>query len=448
MRDPAETAPPGAAEDRSAERRSSLGSLLGHDPREPLSRELIQAQKMEAIGQLVSGVAHELRNPLAAILGFSELIRLDPNLPEEMRHNAELLAEEATRTRKIVEDLLDFARQRQPERYPTSIATLVDSVLVLQSYKLGKGEIDVEVDIDPGLPLVELDRSQVQQVLVNLTQNAIHAIEAVRRSGERGRVRISAGLEEDGDGSRVRVSVEDDGVGVDPSNVPRLFEPFFTTKAPTEGTGLGLPVSHGIVAAHGGELRYEPGPAGRGAVFTFDLPVVGQLAGSSVSPRRAPAEHSVVAARGQRPSADTPADRDTSMAHSPAPGDGRRRVLVLDDERSIRVLLEKWLRASGYEVVSVSSGEEAVRAVREASFDAILCDHRMSGMSGTEVFEAVIAIRPELEHRFVFMSGDVLNQQLRQFAEARGVGLVSKPFDLDTVKRAIAGVLPRAGATT
>ena len=132
---------------------------------ERLQAELIQAQKMESTGQLVSGVAHELNNPLASILGFSQLIRRDAALPEDLRHNADLLVEEASRTRRIVQNLLDFARQRPPERYPTSIGTLVASVVALQSYSVDAGEIALEVAIDPDLPLIELDRGQLQQVL-------------------------------------------------------------------------------------------------------------------------------------------------------------------------------------------------------------------------------------------------------------------------------------------
>ncbi len=238
---------------------------------ERLQAELIQAQKMEATGQLVSGVAHELNNPLASILGFSQLIRRDPALPEDLRHNADLLVEEAGRTRRIVQNLLDFARQRPPERHPTSIAALIDSVVALQSYSLGRGGIEVELDVPDDLPLVELDRSQLQQVLVNLTHNAVYAI----RSGDGSRIRISAAAEGAAARRRVRLTVMDDGPGVAPEHVGHLFEAFFTTKPPADGTGLGLPVSYGIIRSHGGELRYAPASWGRGAAFTFDLPVRG-----------------------------------------------------------------------------------------------------------------------------------------------------------------------------
>ncbi|MGH2476438.1 MAG: PAS domain S-box protein, partial [Candidatus Limnocylindrales bacterium] len=193
---------------------------------ERLQAELIQAQKMEATGQLVSGVAHELNNPLASILGFSQLIRRDPALPEALRHNADLLVEEASRTRRIVQNLLDFARQRPPERQPTSIRALIDSVLTLQSYSLGHGSIDVDVDLPEDLPAVELDRGQIQQVLVNLSHNAIYAI----RHGGGSRLGISARREGPADDERVLITIMDDGPGVAPEHVEHLFEAFFTTK--------------------------------------------------------------------------------------------------------------------------------------------------------------------------------------------------------------------------
>ena len=405
---------------------------------ERLQAELIQAQKMEATGQLVSGVAHELNNPLASILGFSQLIRRDPSLPPDLRHNADLLVEEATRTRRIVQNLLDFARQRPPERYPTPIHALIESVLSLQSYSLGKGGIEVETDIPHDLPPVELDRGQLQQVLVNLTHNAIYSI----RDGGGSRVRITAALEGPTDAPRVRITVMDDGPGVAPEHVARLFEAFFTTKPPTDGTGLGLPVSHGIVAAHGGELRYGPSALGRGAAFTFDLPVravavpdlegVGLLGGSSIPTPVIPAEPA------------TPGQGDEERA-GPSEPTARplHRVLVLDDEASIRIFLEKALRALGYDPLVAASGPEAIELARDGDIAAILCDHQMPGMSGVHVFEAISSARPELRGRFVMMSGDVLNPSLDGFATANGVLVLAKPFDLDTLDRTIREVADR-----
>ena len=156
---------------------------------ERLQQELVQAQKMEAIGLLVAGVAHELNNPLAAIVGFSQLLRADPRLPADMKSMADQLIDQTDRTRRIVGGLLDFARQRPPERHPTPIRPLIQSVIDLQSYSYTAGRITVEVDISPDVPHVALDRSQIQQVLLNLTLNAVQAIGAAR---DHGTLRISA----------------------------------------------------------------------------------------------------------------------------------------------------------------------------------------------------------------------------------------------------------------
>jgi PAS domain S-box-containing protein len=400
---------------------------------ERLEAELVQAQKMEATGQLVSGVAHELNNPLASILGFSQLIRRDPALPDELRHNADLLVEEATRTRGIVQNLLDFARQRPPERHPTSIRTLVDSVIALQSYSLGKGRINVELDMPADLPPVELDRSQLQQVLVNLTHNAIYAI----RDGGGSRLRITASAEGDDDDQRVRVTVMDDGPGVEPDDVIHLFEAFFTTKPPADGTGLGLPVSYGIIRSHGGELRYAPASWGRGAAFTFDLPVRG-MTSDPASTQRPSADAAYAANAG----ASVLRGDDGSLEAAPT----TRRVLVLDDEPAIRIFLERALRALGYDPVLAADGEEALRLVDDGDFAALLCDHRMAGLSGIDVHAGVVRQRPDLAARYVLMSGDVLNPDIEAFAAGHAVGILAKPFDLDTLDRVIRRAMAGDGA--
>jgi PAS domain S-box-containing protein len=387
-----------------------------------LQAELIQAQKMEATGQLVSGVAHELNNPLAAILGFSQLIRQDPALPVDLRHNADLLVEEASRTRRIVQNLLDFARQRPPERYPTSIRALVDSVMTLQSYTIGKGQVELELDIPDDLPAVELDRGQMQQVLINLTHNAVYAM----KHGGGGRLRISAGREGGDDAPRIRITVMDDGPGVAPENVGRLFDAFFTTKPPSDGTGLGLPVSYGIVRSHGGDLRYLPSAFGRGAAFTFDLPVHGTRDAASDAP---PAQPEAIASQ---PNLATP------VAAEPTVVTDRPVVLVVDDESSIRVFLTQSLRRLGYDAVATEHGHEAVAAAADQAVAAVLCDHQMAGMTGIEVYEAVVAVRPDLRATFVMMSGDTQNPELAAFTTRRQVGVLAKPFDLDALARAVA----------
>jgi PAS domain S-box-containing protein len=488
---------------------------------ESLQRELLQAQKMEAIGQLVSGVAHELNNPLAAIIAFSQLIRSDDRLPEDMRHDAGLLVQEADRTRRIVQNLLDFARARPPERRTTNIAVLVNSVLELQSYALNTNQVVVKVEIPASLPEVDLDRAQLQQVLLNLTINAIQAMRGRDRrmpahlwvNAALVKTRSSSGVTQAekhlDDPARVRISIRDDGPGVPESVRARLFDPFFTTKQPGEGTGLGLSVSFGIVAAHDGHLWYEPGPAGVGSTFIIELPVTArtaddrQLAGSDGAiarraPQRArpqpkePGAGMTKRSPGIRPvssqtaegpavpaaaaAAPSPADPIANIAvtappvaapaptteptaapapNAAAPGTPppssetaptppRPCVLALDDEPSIRAFLRKALNAAGMECSPFQDGAEALDGVRDNHFDVMLIDHRMAGMSGTEFYEAAVDLRPELTQRAVFMSGDVLNPDLRGFATQRGIRLLAKPFDIDAVIRVVREVLATA----
>ena len=495
---------------------------------ERLTNELLQAQKMEAIGQLVSGVAHELNNPLAAIIAFSQLMRSDERLPEDMRHDAGLLVQESDRTRRIVQSLLDFARQRPPERRPTSISALVQSVLELQSYALSTNHIDVAVDIPAAIPDIDLDRAQLQQVLLNLTINAIQAMREVKRSGS-SHLWITAALPKPGRAKadkaheeRVRVTVRDDGPGVPEAARARLFDPFFTTKQPGEGTGLGLSVSFGIVAAHGGRLWYEPGPKGVGSSFIIELPVragplderqfveaVGRrptrheapsaaaaAAGGPPEPatEQRPAARAAKAAAGKAaPKAATgaapakPAKPTSKRAGrprkqpapatspeeapprewatptpTPVPADqgaipsmtatiptrfpaSQPFVLAVDDEPSIRAFLRKALTAAGINCVPAADGAIALEALRDTPFDVMLIDHRMAGMSGTEFYEAAVDFRPEMARRAVFMSGDVLNPDLRGFATDRGIRLLAKPFDIEAVVRVVREVLAAGG---
>ena len=392
-----------------------------------LQAELLQAQKMDAVGQLVAGVAHELNNPLQAIIGFSKLLGNDPRLPADLRSDAGLLVAEATRTKRIVENLLNFARHRPPERYPTRLGMLVQSILDLQSYQFSSDAITVEVDIPDDLPPVPLDRAMMQQVVLNLTANAIQAI---RGSRGRGTIRISASADHDADGAPVaRLAVADTGPGVREEHRDRLFLPFFTTKAPGEGTGLGLSVSFGIVAGHGGRLWFEPGADG-GSVFTFELPMEpsapgGPLAAVVLAPARSSGAGPVThVAGGDRPTPDG----------GTAPR--RLRILVLDDEEAIRAFLVRVL-GRAVDVVTAGTGTDALRLIAEDDFDGMFCDYRMAGMSGTEVYLRVAELRPGLARHFILMSGDVLNPELLAFAEGRSVRLLSKPFEIETLQAII-----------
>ena len=406
-----------------------LARIRDRTDEDRLGAELVHAQKAEAAARLATGVSHELRNPLASVVGFSQLIRRDPSLPEDLRHDADLLVEEATRTERLIGDLLDFLGERPPERHPTSIRALVDSVLALQSYDLGAGPVTLDVDVPDDLPLVALDRGRLQQVLVNLTQNAVDAV----RDGDGSRIAIQAGVDgSSGTEERAWITVTDDGPGVPVEHVDRVFEAFFTTKRPDDHAGLGLSVSDDIVRSHGGTLRYAPAARGRGAAFRIELPV-----------RAGPQEIQPIDI--DAPDAG-PAPAPTRRTR-PAPPDSARagRILVLDDDMSFRTFLERALSALGYQPVVAASGQQAIDLVTAGDHAAILCDQRMPGMTGIDVYDAVVAIRPEVARRFVVMSGDLIDPALETFAATHGLTRLAKPFDLDTLDRTLRAVIPDGG---
>jgi len=228
-----------------------------------LSSELVHAEKLSAVGELASGVAHEINNPLTTILGLAQLMLSRPDVPAPVRERIALIADEASRAATIVQNLLMFARHYPPERRPCSLADAVRRVVALKSYQLEQDKIQVTLELDESAT-VSADENQIQQVLLNLVQNA-HQVMA-RRSGERTlTVRLRTR------DRRVAIEVLDTGPGIAPHLLSRIFDPFFTTKGPGEGSGLGLSVSYGIVGQHGGRLYAENRPEA-GAMFVVELP--------------------------------------------------------------------------------------------------------------------------------------------------------------------------------
>src|SRR6202040_4299709 len=229
-----------------------------------LEEQLIQAEKLAAMGQMLAGVAHELNNPLTAILGVTELLRERPGADETMQRQLELTHRQARRAARIVQNLLEFSRPASPQKKPLDVNVLIERTLQLQEHSLRRNQIEVHFQSQPGLPAVMGDGNQLIQVLLNLVTNAEQAIREVRDAGHiHIRMTVRAG--------RVSVAVEEDGVGIRPEALPRIFDPFYTTKRPGGGTGLGLSICMSIIREHGGNLEAEVLPGG-GSAFTIYLP--------------------------------------------------------------------------------------------------------------------------------------------------------------------------------
>jgi nitrogen-specific signal transduction histidine kinase len=368
--------------------------------------QAMQAEKMTALGELLSGVAHELNNPLGSVVGFSQLL-LRQSGEDETRRRLQIIAEEAQRCRRIVQNLLDVARIQPPEKRPLDANELVESVLNLFAYQLRLDNVSVEWHPCPELPPVLGDRHQLQQMLVNLVTNAHHALKRVE-SGRMLRLRTGS------DGGRVWIAVEDSGVGIPASHQRRIFDPFFTTKEPGVGTGLGLPIAAKIVREHGGQIQLRS-EMGKGAEFRIDLPTAD--AGAPIA----------------------------AAGEAPAGGIDGLRVLVVDDEQSFRMLLQEALEGEGCQVRAAGNGAEGVACIQEADFDCVISDLRMPVLDGIGLFHEACRLRPGIASRFLFITGEVLSAKDRRFLAECGAARLDKPFALQDLQRLLARLGGRGG---
>lgn len=372
-------------------------------------QQLIQSEKLSAVGQFVAGVAHELNNPLTAVIGFSELLQSMPADPKTHDH-LDRIAKSAHRCHKIVHNLLGFARQHPPERKSVDLHVITDEVLDIMAYDLRTSNITVKREFAAGLPRIIGDAHQLQQVFINIISNARQAIEPVRREGQIAiRTRASAG--------NVVVEFQDNGPGIRAEHLARIFDPFFTTKPAGKGTGLGLSLCYGIVQEHGGRIvaRSEPG---RGAMFAIELPA----ATTQETTDQAAASGSV-----------------SPFSGSPRPPSGRS-VLVIDDEDWIRELARELLVMEGHDVETATSGQQALDFLRARNFDVIVSDWKMPGLNGVGLFEHLQSHQPAAAKRLLFMTGDVVNDTFQAFLRQHRLTCLAKPFATREFRAAVARV--------
>ena len=351
--------------------------------------QLVHSEKLAAVGQLISGVAHELNNPLTAILGYSQLLTSSGQLGQQGIEYADKLYKQAQRTHRIVQNLLSFARQHKPERVPVQINQALEETLALRDYDLRMSNIRVHLDLAVDLPLTPADPHQLQQVFLNMVNNAVDAI--LERSTD-GDLWVRTGTNND----HLFIEFTDSGPGV--QDASRVFDPFYTTKPVGKGTGLGLSICYGIITEHGGTIRVRNIPT-RGACFTIELPF--QPAASSPSSTKGPA---VILGR-----------------------DGR--ILVVDHDDSVLEAVGTILRGRDHRVETARGTREALALFEKNDFDLVIADLQVSdGLNGHTLGEWLAEHRPALSRKLIWMSAVAPSTGAAEQFARNGCQFLQKPF--------------------
>ena len=375
---------------------------------------LRQSEKLTAMGSLLAGVAHELNNPLAIVLGRATLLEEKCAALPDLQLDAQRIRDAAERCGRIVKTFLNMARSRPGQRQAVALNDLVRAAADLLAYTWRSHGIALDLVLGAGLPDIHADGDQLGQLVLNLLVNAQQALSA--QDGVR-RVQVSTGVEprREHRAPRVWMRVADNGPGVPEDCRHRLFEPFFTTKSEGLGTGLGLAVSRSLARDHGGELQLEAHSPLGGASFRLSLPITG-LADPEPAPPAAPA-----------------APEAPALA----------RLLVVDDEPEIAELARAMLESAGYEVATAESGAVALELLDTARFDALVSDLRMPDIDGAALWRAVGARHPQLARRILFVTGDTLSPGAQQFLSQTACPALDKPFTKSDLMAAVAQLLAR-----
>jgi len=368
-----------------------------------LETQLVQSEKLAAVGQLVSGVAHELNNPLTSITGLSEFLLEQKELGKKDRGHLQVIHEQAERAGRIVRNLLTFARKGSGERVLVDLNDVIRRTLSLMTYDLKLREISVERELSGTLPGVLGDRHGLQQVVLNLVTNAAQAV--AENSRERAR-EITVSTWFDG---QVHLRVVDTGPGIADDVLQSVFTPFFTTKEPGKGTGLGLSITYSIVASHGGQITIEPRSArgGGGASFRVDLPP-------------APAD---AARPALTPVHGTPLPE--------APPAVKRTILLVDADPAVQRTIKALFARDGHDVEVAGDPQHALELAQRGGFDLVITDARAMapGKRGTMLAEELVTKLPALRERIIVATGDVRPSTEETLARL-GVRYVRKPFNL------------------
>jgi len=392
--------------------------------------QLLQSEKLAAIGRLVAGVAHELNNPLTSIIGIAQILQTY-EVNQEISDYLASLVREAHRTANIVRSLLDFSRQHKPNKGIIEIHQVLKSVFDILAYDLRSNNINLVTEFSPDVPSTMADPHKLQQVFVNLITNAKQALVESKEDGQLTVVtqtgaslynKRSCGRQGMADpviDKVIRIIVRDTGPGIPAAVLPHVFDPFYTTKPIGGGTGLGLSVCHGIIREHGGYMWVES-TEGKGASFYVELPVI-----TPDTYRRSDNQENEPAANRQ--------DMTPAAAN----------LLIVEDEESIRRVMARYLESSGYTVSQAADGEQAYAMILGNNYDLIICDIRMPRLSGDALYSRLKQREPQKNSRFLIITGDLVSGESAQFLKETALPYLSKPFEMEELAKKVAAVIPK-----